>query len=47
VDNATGVKAIVGAIERERGRAVVPWWPWAPIVQLLRFIPLSMLTRFV
>ncbi len=45
VDNATGVKAVVAAIERERGRAAVPWWPWAPIVQLLRVVPLSMLTQ--
>ncbi len=47
VDNATGVKAIVESIERERGRAVVPWWPWAPIVPLLRVVPLSMIKRFV
>ncbi len=46
VDNETGVKALVEAIERERGRAVVPWWPWAPIVPLLRVVPLSMLKRF-
>src|SRR6185312_1567743 len=43
VDNATGVKAIVAAIERERGRAIVPWWPWVPIVQLMRVVPVSML----
>ncbi|SPM30907.1 NADP-dependent 3-hydroxy acid dehydrogenase YdfG [Mycobacterium terramassiliense] len=39
VDNETGVKALVAAIEREPGRAVVPWWPWAPLVQLLRVLP--------
>ncbi|QLL06634.1 SDR family oxidoreductase [Mycobacterium vicinigordonae] len=39
VDNETGVKALVGAIEREPGRAVIPWWPWAPLVQLLRLLP--------
>lgn len=39
VDNETGVKALVGAIEREPGRAVVPWWPWAPLVQILRLLP--------
>ena len=32
VDNETGVKALVDAIEREPGRAAVPWWPWAPLV---------------
>ena len=39
VDNATGVKALVDAIEREPGRAAVPRWPWAPLVQLMRFLP--------
>jgi short-subunit dehydrogenase len=39
VDNATGVKALVDAIEREPGRAVVPWWPWGPLVQLMRVLP--------
>jgi short-subunit dehydrogenase len=39
VDNATGVKSIVDAIEREPGRAAVPWWPWAPLVQLMRVLP--------
>ncbi len=39
VDNVTGVKALVDAIEREPGRAVVPWWPWAPLVQLMRVLP--------
>jgi short-subunit dehydrogenase len=39
VDNETGVNALVAAIEREPGRAVVPWWPWAPLVQLMRVLP--------
>jgi len=39
VDNETGVKALVDAIERESGRAVVPRWPWAPLVQLIRVLP--------
>ena len=39
VDNDTGVKSMVGAIERESGRAAVPWWPWAPLVWLLRVLP--------
>jgi len=39
VDNESGVKALVGAIEREPGRAAVPWWPWAPMVQLMRVLP--------
>jgi short-subunit dehydrogenase len=39
VDNETGTKAMVDAIEREPGRAAVPWWPWAPLVQLLKVLP--------
>ena len=39
VDNATGVSALVAAIEREPGRAAVPRWPWAPLVQLMHFLP--------
>lgn len=39
VDNETGVNAMVRAMERETGRAAVPWWPWAPLVQLMRLLP--------
>lgn len=46
VDNETGVKALVDAIERERGRAVVPWWPWAALVQLMRVLPPALTKRF-
>lgn len=45
VDNETGVKALVDAIEREPGRAAVPRWPWAPLVQLMRVLP-PPLTKF-
>ena len=46
VDNETGVKALVGAIEREHGRAVVPWWPWGPLVVLMRMLPPRLTKRF-
>ena len=46
VDNETGVKALVGAIEREPGRAAVPWWPWGPLVQLMRALPPPLTKRF-
>jgi len=39
VDSATGVRTMVDAIEREPGRATVPRWPWAPLVQLIRILP--------
>lgn len=46
VDNETGVRALVGAIEREPGRAVVPRWPWAPLVQLMRVLPPALTKMF-
>jgi short-subunit dehydrogenase len=39
VDNETGVKAMVDAIEKEKGRAVVPAWPWWPLVELIKVLP--------
>ncbi|SBS76846.1 putative enzyme [uncultured Mycobacterium sp.] len=39
VDNDTGVRHMVNAIERESGRAIVPGWPWIPLVALLRILP--------
>ena len=46
VDNETGVKALVGAMEREPGRAVVPRWPWAPLMRLMRVLPPPLTKRF-
>lgn len=42
VDTDTGVRQIVSAIERESGRAIVPAWPWTPLVALMKIVP----TRF-
>ncbi|BBZ31897.1 SDR family oxidoreductase [Mycolicibacterium confluentis] len=39
VDNETGVRSMVAAIERERGRAVVPAWPWTVLVALMKATP--------
>lgn len=39
VDNDTGVRHLINAIERESGRAIVPGWPWIPLVALLRILP--------
>jgi short-subunit dehydrogenase len=39
VDNETGVKAMVEAIEKEKGRAVVPRWPWWPLVEVMKVLP--------
>ncbi|CQD16260.1 short chain dehydrogenase [Mycolicibacterium conceptionense] len=46
VDNETGVRAMVEAIEREKGRAVVPRWPWAPLTQVMRLLPPKYTKRF-
>jgi short-subunit dehydrogenase len=46
VDNETGVRAMVSAIERESGRAVVPAWPWLPLVTLMRVLPPRFTKRF-
>src|ERR1700761_1591458 len=46
VDNETGTTKIVDVIERESGRAVVPFWPWAPLVQLLKVLPPPLTKRF-
>lgn len=39
VDNRTGVAKMVDAIEKEKGRAIVPGWPWIPLVALLKALP--------
>src|ERR1700754_482547 len=46
VDNETGTKAMVDAIEREPGRAPVPSWPWVPLVQVLRLLPPQLAAKF-
>lgn len=46
VDNETGVAAMVHAIEKEKGRAIVPRWPWVPLVALLRALPPRFTKRF-
>lgn len=45
VDAATGSRAMVRAIERERARAYVPGWPWRPIAWLMRLLPTSAIAR--
>jgi short-subunit dehydrogenase len=46
VDNQTGVEKLVHAIEREAGRAIVPSWPWIPMVALLKAVPVRLLKYF-
>lgn len=39
VDNETGVRAMVEVIEKEKGRSVIPGWPWWPIVEMMKLLP--------
>lgn len=45
-DTATGVRAMVRAIEREPAEAKVPPWPWIPLSFVLRHAPLSVIRKF-
>jgi short-subunit dehydrogenase len=47
VDTATGCRALVRAIERERPRAFVPRWPWAPVAFVMRHAPLGLLVKLL
>jgi short-subunit dehydrogenase len=47
VDTATGVRAMVTAIEQEKGKAFVPPWPWAALARVMRYAPLSLLKRMI
>lgn len=46
VDTQTGVAKIVEAIEKEKGRAIVPGWPWIPLVAILKVLPPRLTKRF-
>lgn len=40
IDEATGCRLLVRAIEKEKAKAYVPWWPWAPLGWLMKRMPL-------
>jgi short-subunit dehydrogenase len=46
VDTQTGVARMVEAIEKEKGRAIVPGWPWIPLVAVLKILPPRLAKRF-
>lgn len=46
VTGEKGAKALVSAIEAEKAKAYVPWWPWTVLAQVLRFAPLSLVRKF-
>jgi short-subunit dehydrogenase len=45
VDTETGVKSIVGAIEKRVAKAYVPAWPWVPIGVAMKTLPLSVVRK--
>lgn len=45
VDTATGVRAMVGAIDARVAHAYVPGWPWAVLGPLLGVLPMPILRR--
>lgn len=47
VDTETGTAAMVKYIEKEVVDAAVPAWPWAPIGQVMKHAPLSVVRRMV
>ncbi len=47
VDTETGCKALVKVIDREVVDAAVPTWPWAPLGQVMKHAPLSVVRRMV
>lgn len=47
VDTATGVRAMVKAIEKEVDDAAVPTWPWLPLGQVLKHAPRGIARRLV
>ncbi|MEU4623434.1 SDR family oxidoreductase [Actinoplanes sp. NPDC023801] len=47
VDTATGVRAMVAAIEKRKAKAYVPAWPWVPVGAAMRLLPLSVVRKMV
>ncbi|WP_336368618.1 SDR family oxidoreductase [Marinobacter sp. C2H3] len=45
VDLDTGVKALVKAIDSEKRRAYVPWWPWTPLSYVLKALPFKVFAK--
>ncbi|SDI82821.1 hypothetical protein SAMN05444157_0353 [Frankineae bacterium MT45] len=46
VDNETGCRSMVKAIQREGATAIVPPWPWRAIAVITRNAPLRLVRRF-
>jgi hypothetical protein len=46
VDEPTGSRAMVRAIERAPATACVPAWPWRPIGWLMKIVPLRVIAKY-
>ena len=46
-DTASGVRAMVKAIEHEVDSACVPPWPWRPLAAAMRLAPLRIVAKFI
>lgn len=46
VDEATGSRAMVRAVERAPATACVPAWPWRPIGWLMKILPLRVIAKY-
>lgn len=47
VSTSKGVAAIVDAVEKEKGSAHVPAWPWVPIGLAMKHLPLPVVRRLL
>lgn len=45
VDTQTGVRAMVGAIEKRKEKALVPSWPWVPLGFALKNAPMPLVRK--
>lgn len=45
IDGATGCRLLARAIETEKNKAYVPWWPWALVGWWMKRAPLSWVAR--
>ena len=46
VENNYGYRPPVTAIDRDRGRAIIPAWPWPPIVAAMKVAPTRLVKLF-
>lgn len=45
IDEASGCRLLVQAIDKEKAKAYVPWWPWAPLGWLMKRLPLAWVAK--